>query len=641
MEKKEPKATRDGKLEYIDLKSIHITPGHNPRQIDLKTRTFQDLVESVKAQGVIVPVHVRITGGMAGPFELLAGERRYRAAQAAGLTTIPAINHGAIGDERAFEITFAENFAREDLTTLEQGRAVGFLLERYKGDYAAVASKLGKPESWVRMRHAIETNLDQEWKALVSPGARLERWTAAHLELIARFPAGVQLNILKDVGYRSDLSVKELAQKVADQLRLIRKASFDSTRCIKCAKRSDAQPELWSDPASQKVGAGDRCLDAQCWARKDLAARKQKLAEFRKKYPGLVSICTKDYLWGDEERKARSNYGNYLTAGDYETCKKSEPKAVPAVIVNGKGAGKIQYVTIKHPDSPQAPKARPKPFKDRRKEWAEALWLETIRRMGEQISKLPIDAVMGKNGMRAIVWMAALYGTGDGTFGEERASLLKEFEKGASESAAVPLQVIWQEISGSMDYITDGVGDARCEGRVLAQLFGLDLEAEYCKVCEDPEFAEPAEWASLNADGTPKNVKTKKAKSTLEVMKEIEELDRKISTAHRNKAKDKKAPASQGRPPGKAWQKLLAGDKKRVCRVCGCTDAKACMVDGEPCHWIEPDLCSKCETMGGKKQPAPNQPCGIGKRKGTKVSADRSGPTDAGEYQAAAGNQAG
>jgi ParB/RepB/Spo0J family partition protein len=281
-----------GKLLFIELKQIQLVKGQNPRQVDLKSQAFLGLVESVTALGVIVPVHVRTPSGLAGPYELLAGERRYWAATQAALKTIPAIDHGQISDEEAFEITFAENFAREDLTTLEQGRAVGLLLERYKGDYAAVASKLGKPESWVRMRHAIETNLDKEWKAMVSPGGRLERWTAAHLELIARFPASVQLTILKDVSYRSDLSVKELAQKVADKLRLIRKACFDTAECIKCSKRSDAQPELWTDAAATKVGTSDRCLDAQCWARKDLAARKQELQELRDKYPGMVSVCT-------------------------------------------------------------------------------------------------------------------------------------------------------------------------------------------------------------------------------------------------------------------------------------------------------------------------------------------------------------
>jgi len=559
MKKEKSKAMAKGQLVFIELKKITITKGYNPRQIDVKSPHFLDLVESVKAQGVIVPVHVRKTGDPAGPYELLAGERRYRAASQAELKQIPAINHGPISDEQAFEITFVENFAREDLTTLEQGRAVGFLLERYKGDYTAVASKLGKAESWVRMRHAIETNLSEEWKNATAEGCRLEHFTAAHLALVARFPANVQANILNEIGYRKEMSVKGLAAIVADMLRLIRKAPFDTAKCAKCTKRSDAQPQLWMDRETQKVGTGDRCLDIKCWARKEHAARKEKLAELQAKYPGLVSICTKDYLWGEEARKAQSSYGKYLSKHDYEMCKKSDAKAVPAVIVNGKGAGNIQYIKIKHPDSPAAQKASHRTLKDLRKDLTERRWLEAIRRMCEQIGKVPFDQIMGKDGMRVIVWMAALYGTGDGTFGAERTSLLKEFDKGAGESAAVPLRIIWECISQQMDYIADSIGADQREGGVIAKLFSLDLDAEYKKVCQDPEFAEPTEWKNLNADGTPKSQKTGDGKQKAE-------------------EKGKKAKS-----------------EKQTCRECGCTEDNACMTDGEPCHWVEKDLCSACD----------------------------------------------
>lgn len=584
-------------LIQADLREIQIIKGYNPRHIDVKSQVFLDLVESVRAQGVIVPVHVR-SPGPDGPFQLLAGERRYLAAQKADLTTIPAINHGTISDEQAFEITFAENFAREDLTTLEQGRAVGFLLERYKGDYAAVASKLGKAESWVRMRHAIETNLDKEWKALVSPGGRLDRWTAAHLELIARFPAQVQLTILKEVGYWSDLSVKELAQKVADKLRLIRKASFDTAKCIKCAKRSDAQPQLWTDSAAEKVGKGDRCLDAQCWAPKDLAARKQKLQELRDKYPGLVSVCTSSYLWGEEARKAGSTYGKYLVKGYYETCKKTDPKAVPAVIVNGKGAGKITYVKLKHPERDQSGKAqsaKTQTLKDLRAELARNRWRQAISNVCDQIGKIPFEDVMSKNGMRAIIWMAAIYGTGDGTFGEERTEVIKEFEKSGKDNELVPLRYIWDRISESMDCYADSIEgdkDGQTEGRMLASLFELDLEAEYKTVCEDPAFAEPAEWKNLNADGTPKKEKAEDGGQKTEDKKQKAEKEQRTDDGGRKAAKKPKEAKSQ---KGK-------GEKVQTCRVCGCRGDKACVIDGVPCHWVEDDLCSGCEDKIEKEQ---------------------------------------
>ena len=88
----------------------------NPRRIDVTGEAFQELVDSVRGQGVLVPVHVRAHPKRKGKWDLRAGERRLRAAQAAGLETIPAIVHDAMTDAEAFELTFTENFAREDLT---------------------------------------------------------------------------------------------------------------------------------------------------------------------------------------------------------------------------------------------------------------------------------------------------------------------------------------------------------------------------------------------------------------------------------------------------------------------------------------------------------------------------------------------
>lgn len=559
------KSKKIGVLKDVPLDLITLSP-NNPRHISEKSESFKEFAESVRGPGVVIPVHVRNMQGSSKLYELLAGEKRYRAARSVGLASIPAIDHGPISDEAAFEITFIENYQREDLTPLEHGKAVAILLDKYKGDIAAVAARLKVPDYWVRQHQYIDTSLIQEWKEAIVPGQRFDRFTSAHLALIARFPANVQQTILKELGYDSGLTVKELGRIVSDMLRLVKKAPFDTARCAKCTKRSDAQPGLWSDPAAQKVGTGDRCLDAKCWSRKDLAARKEKLAKLREKYPGLVSICTKGYLWGDEQRNAQSSYGRYLTKYDYETCAKTDPKAVPAVIVNGKGAGKIQYVKITDPKSLTVPTNCARTLKDRRKDLAEARWREAIRRLCEQIAKIPFEQIMALDGMRIIVWMAAIYGTGDGTFGDERTALLKEFEKGGKDSAAVPLRFIWERIGGAMDYVAHSIGADEQEGRMVAQLLDLDLNAEYKKICEDPEYAEPAEWANLNADGTPKGEKTRKA--------------------------DKPQKGTKG-----AKIKDKAEKAVRKCRVCGCTENNACIdpETGWPCHWIEEDLCSACE----------------------------------------------
>ena len=103
----------------LKINQIRIS-GDNPRIINKKSPEFLELVESVRAIGVKVPIHVREGGkfkskGDIDRYELLAGERRLLAAGEAGLETIPALNHGELTDDAAFEVTFAENYAREDL----------------------------------------------------------------------------------------------------------------------------------------------------------------------------------------------------------------------------------------------------------------------------------------------------------------------------------------------------------------------------------------------------------------------------------------------------------------------------------------------------------------------------------------------
>ncbi|HEY5807834.1 MAG TPA: ParB/RepB/Spo0J family partition protein, partial [Povalibacter sp.] len=95
---------------------------YQPR-IDMHTDTLQELAESIKAQGVIQPILVRPLGdavpGQPRRYEIIAGERRWRAAQLAGLHEIPAIVR-RVPDEAAVAMALIENIQREDLNPLEE-----------------------------------------------------------------------------------------------------------------------------------------------------------------------------------------------------------------------------------------------------------------------------------------------------------------------------------------------------------------------------------------------------------------------------------------------------------------------------------------------------------------------------------------
>lgn len=103
--------------------------------------TLQELAESIRANGVLQPVLVRQTG--AGQWELVAGERRLRAAKLAGLTEVPAVAR-ELSDAQSFELAIVENVQRQDLHPLERARAYQHYLERFGGTVENLAGRLGE-----------------------------------------------------------------------------------------------------------------------------------------------------------------------------------------------------------------------------------------------------------------------------------------------------------------------------------------------------------------------------------------------------------------------------------------------------------------------------------------------------------------
>ena len=131
----------------LPVQSIH----PNPRQ---PRRTHDDeaaagLAESVRAAGVLQPVVVRRRGE--GGFELIAGERRWRAARAAGLPTVPAIVRDA-DDRDTLLLALVENVAREQLAVAEEARAYALLLDEFGLSLGDVADRVGRSKAAVSNR---------------------------------------------------------------------------------------------------------------------------------------------------------------------------------------------------------------------------------------------------------------------------------------------------------------------------------------------------------------------------------------------------------------------------------------------------------------------------------------------------------
>lgn len=118
-----------------------------PRRI-FAPAELDELVQSVKAQGVLQPILVRKHPSDAGKFEIIAGERRWRAAQAAQLHEIPALVRD-LTDREALEAALVENLQREDLNAIEEAIAYRRLLDEFGHTQEEVAKGLGKSRSYV------------------------------------------------------------------------------------------------------------------------------------------------------------------------------------------------------------------------------------------------------------------------------------------------------------------------------------------------------------------------------------------------------------------------------------------------------------------------------------------------------------
>ena len=137
-------------LERNGVRQLDITTIDRSRfqpRTDFDPGQLRELADSIKQRGVMQPLLVRPLNGT-GRFELIAGERRWRAAKEAGLTQIPAIVRDA-SDQEALEIALIENLQREDLNPIEEARAYEQLATQFKLTQEQIAEKVGRNRATV------------------------------------------------------------------------------------------------------------------------------------------------------------------------------------------------------------------------------------------------------------------------------------------------------------------------------------------------------------------------------------------------------------------------------------------------------------------------------------------------------------
>ena len=145
----------DEELQKIPVELLQ--RGKYQPRIDLRQETLQELADSIKAQGVVQPIIVRPIAAATGDngaqpteqrYEIIAGERRWRAAQLAGLHEIPAVIR-RVPDEAAIAMALIENIQRENLNPLEEARALQRLITEFEMTHATAAEAVGRSRAAV------------------------------------------------------------------------------------------------------------------------------------------------------------------------------------------------------------------------------------------------------------------------------------------------------------------------------------------------------------------------------------------------------------------------------------------------------------------------------------------------------------
>lgn len=376
-------------LQTIPLSAITPNP-LNPRK-HFDKDALNELAESIKTHGVRQPILVRPKGK--DKFEIVCGERRFRASKLAGKADVPAIVDPDLSDGQALEISILENLQRQDVHPLEEAMGYKALMDMSKDPAAAqtaeaIAAKVGKSIGYVYARLKLLALIPAGREAFLSGAI-----TAGHSVLIARLQPRDQVKAIAACfnTFEGDIKghdpqnlkfsmiaepegalipEKALREWIQDNINLqLKDVPWDLTDaslvpaagpCSSCEKRSSSNPALFSELT---VKGEDTCFDAECFKGKREAFvqlevkrdRERVKEENRKAFVDSVGPHEKSgrYERAEELRQLSEQAGytaakpdqKVLKQGQWLPAKKGECQTVETgLIVRGENAGTKRLV---------------------------------------------------------------------------------------------------------------------------------------------------------------------------------------------------------------------------------------------------------------------------------------------------------
>jgi ParB/RepB/Spo0J family partition protein len=486
-------------VQMIPLEKI--VPNPDNRQIGgFDPMKLQELADSIKEVGLIQPITVRPHSFLSKDptYELVAGERRWRAAKIAGLTEISAIVR-ELDDMQVLKIWMMENLQREDVHPLDEADGYARLLEKAGYDVEQIAQELDKSASYVYQRLKL--------KELIEPARKLfidGTIAAGHAILIARLGAEDQEYLMRYLTNRNgEISVKELDMRIQqDVLRNLSKAGWKrddaelvpaAGACSLCPKRTGFQPALFADVCND--GKSDYCLDRSCFQAKAAALIKRRELE----------------LSGAPFIRVSEQYGVSGTVNKYDIkeCKKSTKGGVRTLMVDGPRQGQIGWaLPAGQAAERQAAKEDPKQAERMRKERAALILGNKIaRRMHRRIWETVTAAAAKDLAKRNRLPEPALRLVVDGYLRnmpfQDLGNLQAELgEKYVAESYSELLLTLVQ-ILVAPALNTDNTSNYGMDAaKKLAEIYGVDLKALEREVKAEIVKPKGPKLVNVSKDGT-------------------------------------------------------------------------------------------------------------------------------------------
>lgn len=223
----------------VKLKINDIEPNRAQPRKSFDEEALEELANSISTHGVIQPLLVRPLAD--GGYQLIAGERRWRASRMAGLTEVPVVIR-EMSDSEAMELALVENLQREDLNPIEEAQGLALLMETYGLTQEQAAKRVGKSRPAVANSMRL-LSLPQEVLAMVERG----ELSAGHARTILALENAGQITALANEIIKKNLSVRETERAVKALLK-------GDTKKEKRAKKRDTYYDEVELAVSQSLG---------------------------------------------------------------------------------------------------------------------------------------------------------------------------------------------------------------------------------------------------------------------------------------------------------------------------------------------------------------------------------------------------